>query len=348
MKYSKKTVGILMAVAVSATTMMGCTKVDDTAVAVTVGEETVSMGVANFYARFQGAMTETYYGSMLGGGDAMWSQDIGEGKTYEDTVKDQAMTTLQNLTVVKQHAEELGVELTEEELAAIEAAAEEFYAANAEDVRTQVSGTKENVVEMLTLFAIDNKCRPIIIEDADREVSDDEAAQKKMTYVSFPFSSTNDAGESVDLTEDEKVALKEEVEALLADAKKEKDLLSIAEAAEKSPLETTFDAESTSINADVLAAVESLKKDEFTSVIETETGYYIAQLTSEFDQEATDDKKESIILERENALYDSTVQEWVDAVEITVNDKEWNKVSFEKLGVTMVIPETEVDADTAE
>ncbi len=106
----------------SMTACGGAVPADD--VVMKVNGEEVSLGVANFYARYQQAQMETSYGSMLG--EDMWSQELSEGKTYEDSVKDSVIEDLQMMYLLKEHAKEYNVSLTDEETKKIEETAKAF------------------------------------------------------------------------------------------------------------------------------------------------------------------------------------------------------------------------------
>ena len=95
--------GVLAAMSVT-----GCSgSLDTEAVVMTVGDEEVTLGVANFYARMTQAQYETYYLSMMSGMTAedMWSQEY-EGETTEKTTKDGLLESLQNMYLISQHAED--------------------------------------------------------------------------------------------------------------------------------------------------------------------------------------------------------------------------------------------------
>ena len=80
-----KRAAVLMAAGVfTAASVTGCSgSIDTDAVVATVGDEDITLGVANFYARLTQAQYETYYASMMGmTADAMWTQEIEEGTTY--------------------------------------------------------------------------------------------------------------------------------------------------------------------------------------------------------------------------------------------------------------------------
>ena len=97
--------GVITAVAgiLAAVTITGCSAApDNDATVVTVGTEKVSYGVANFYARMQQAQYESFYAGLMGMSvDTMWSQEVEEGKTYEENMKDSILESLENMYLVK-------------------------------------------------------------------------------------------------------------------------------------------------------------------------------------------------------------------------------------------------------
>ena len=136
-----------------------------------------------FYARYQQGMIETNLGSMLG--DNMWTQEVSEGKTYEDNVKDSVMDALQQMYILEDHMAEYEVVLTDEEKSAIQEAAKKFDEGNELEAKELVSGETEYVERVLTLLTIQKKMTDAVTKDVSTEVSDEEAAQKSMQYVSF-------------------------------------------------------------------------------------------------------------------------------------------------------------------
>lgn len=337
-KFGKKAATLLMTAALATTALAGCGVKDDAIVA-QVGDVKITAGVAGFYARYQAAGMETYYGSYYG--DDMWSQEYSEGKTFEEEIKDNTMESLQELYLLDMHKDDYEVALTEEENKEIDKAAAQFVKENKDSALGKVFGTEENVREFLRLQTVQTKMHDAMVADVDREVSDDEAAQKKMQYVFFSFTSTDSSGNSTTLTDDEKATLKTDAQKLVKEAKKSKDFEALAKKYNQEAQEVTFDADSTTPDADLVAAADKLKKGKTTDLIETENGYYVAKLTSTFDREATDTKKESIISEREEEQYDSLVDEWKNAVDVKVFDKVWDKISFEDVKVTMKVEETD-------
>ena len=85
-------------------------------------------------------------------------------------------------------------------------------------------------------------------------------------------------------------------------------------------------------------------------MIETESGYYVVQLTSLLDREATDTEKDNIVKERQSEKYTETLEGWTKDTEIKVFDKVVKKIDLQGLEVKAKAEEKEeTDAtDTTE
>ena len=335
----------------SAGMLAGCSGTIDTgAVVATVGEEDITLGVANFYARMTQGQYETYYAGMMGmTGEDMWTQEVEEGKTYEQAVKESIMTELENLYLISQHAAEYEVALTEDEEDAIKEAAKQFDENNSDETKEVVSGYRKDIEKYLELLTIQNKMADKMKEGVDEEVSDEEAAQKAMKYVYFSFSSTDDSGNTVDLSDEEKETLREDAQTLADRVKDGENMTEVAEEMGLTANDLTFDEESTGPNEDLVAEVNGFTEEgECTDPIESDLGLYVGQLTSLLDRDATDQEKNNIVEERRQEQYDSLLEEWRDAVTIEVDEKVWEKVDFNDVGVTIITPEEETEGSETE
>ena len=128
----KRTAAIGLAGVITMSMLTGCGSIDNEDVVATVGTDKITAGMANFYARMQQAQYETYYASMMGTtGEAMWGQEVDDkGTTYEESVKESLLISLENLYLMKQHADEYEVVVTDEETKKIQEAAKKFDEAN--------------------------------------------------------------------------------------------------------------------------------------------------------------------------------------------------------------------------
>lgn len=349
--FGKKAAVLTAAGVLAATAVTGCSgSINTDAVVATVGDDEISLGVANFYARMTQGQYETYYASMMGTtGDAMWTQEAGEDQTYEESVKDGLLENLENMYLISQHAADYEVSLTEEEEDAIAEAAAQFDEDNTDEAKEAVSGYRKDIEEFLRLATIQTKMDSKMREGVDEEVSDEEAAQKAMQYVFFSYTTTDDSGNTTELTDEEKESLKTDAQSLVDRVNAGEDISTVAEELGQTAYDLTFDSESTSPNEDLIAAVDAFDTEgQVTDVIEADDGLYVGRLTSLLDRDATDQKKETIIEERRQEQYDSLLEEWRNDTDIQVDEKVWDKVDFEDTGVTIITSETEEETATDE
>ena len=272
----KKALILFMTGMLATTSLTGCGSWNGDDVALTVGKEEISADVANFYARYTQATYETYYSAYLG--EDMWNSEAEKGKTYEESVKDSVAGELEAMALCDAHKKDYDVALTDEEKASIKKAAKSFSEDNGLEQKEKVSGQEKTVEKVFTMMLVSSKVRTAIEAGADTEVSDEEAAQKKMQYVLFSNTKTTEEGETQELTEDEKKEAKANAEKLAEAAKNGGDLTALAAEYSLETSEASFDSESETPDADLVKAADQLGENEVTDVIETSAGYYVCLL----------------------------------------------------------------------
>ena len=94
-----------------------------------------------------------------------------------------------------------------------------------------------------------------------------------------------------------------------------------------------------------LEALNALKVGETSKVIETETALYIARIDEDVDAKATEENREAIIVERENALFEGKLTEWQKEDGWKVNDSVVEKIDFHNL-LTQKVESTEKTEST--
>ena len=350
-RFGKKAAVLAAAGALTALSVTGCSgSINTDAVVVTVGDEEITLGVANFYARMTQGQYETYYAGFMGiTAKEMWTQEADGDKTYEETTKEALLVSLEDLYLISQHAGEYEVSLSEDEHKAIEEAVKKFDEANTDEAKEIVSGYRKDVQKYLELVTVSQKMADKMKEGVNEEVSDEEAAQKAMQYVYFSYTSTDDEGNSTDLSDEEKESLKGTAQTFCDAVKAGTDIETAAADAGVEVQTATFDAESATPDAALVAAADALANEgDVTEVTETEKGLYVAKLTSLLDREATDAEKQNIIEERKQEQYDSLLEQWREDTEIKVDEKVWKKVDFIDYGVTVITSEEESADGTAD
>ena len=340
----KRFMVLALAGLMAVSTFTGCGKIKDDEVVATVDGEDIPAGLANFYARMTQAQYETWYAGYMG--DNMWSGEAEEGKSYEESVKDQIMEDLQNMYLLEDHMKDYDITVSEQEEASIKETAGAFDEANGLEEKGKVSASIENVERLLTLMTIRQRVGDAIRETAEMEVSDEEAAQKAMKYVTFSFNKTDEDGNSTALTDEEKEELKKEAEDFAKGAKDKDDFAAYASEKEYEARDATFDAEETvTIPAELAEAADKLEEGEVTGVVESANGLYVAKVTSLFDKDATEKEKENIIAERKQEKYNEVIEGWRKDAEISVVERVWKKIDFNELSVTMFMDDSDPYAD---
>ena len=301
----------------------------------------VPLGEVSFLLRYQQAQMESYYGSMLGMTN-VYGQDLsGTGTIYGETAKTSLMEQFNQMYVLEAEAENYGVEVTDDEKTAIADAAAQFMKDNDTKVQNALGVTEADVEHVLTLMTIQEKMFAPLTVDVDTEVSDEEAAQKRIVYVymSTAGTETDDDGNTIDLTDEEKAAKKQELQDILDAAKESGDLKAAVDVANEnrdensklSASETTYGADSTTPVEEVRTAADALKDGELAEIVETDTGYYAVQMVSTFDEDATANKKDSIVTERKNTLYQEKCTELEEGHAFETRDDVLADLTFDRI-----------------
>lgn len=330
--------GLCLGLAVGTVTGCGANSNAGKAVA-TLDGENIDYALVNFTVRFNQAEMQSAYGGLFG--DNMWS-------SYGESVKTDIMNNVKQMMILEKHMEEYDVTVTDEEKAEITETAKAFMESNDKSVLKAMTASQETVERMLTLTLIQNKMQAAIVKDVDTEVSDEEAAQKKVQYVLFSTASTtDDDGNTVEKTDEEKAALKEKAQQVLDAVKAGTDMDEAVKTVDEnmSASTTTYGTDNGSIDETVKAAVDSLSDGACAdSVIETESGYYVAKMVSTFDEDATESQKETIVAQRKSDKFDEIYNPWEEAAEFTQDDELLAEITFTD---TFEVKSTETETEAA-
>ncbi len=339
----KRTVCLIALMSAMTMALTGCSvgnSVNNSAEAANVDGVSIPLGEVNFYLRYQQTQMSMYSGYF---GEDFMNQDLmGTGSIYGETVKDTVVQTLEEYYLVEAHAEEIGISLTDEDKTAAEEAADVFLAANDSKTLEAMSADKETVTHVLELMALQNKAYENRAATIDTNVTDEEAAQKTITYVrSSTNGTTDDDGNTVDLTDEELTAKKDVLNQIRDEAGADGDLDAAAENHDLSAVTTSYGADDENLNEDVKAAAETLSDGEYADIVEGDNAYYLVRMDSTFDREATDNHKQVILTQRKSDAYTAWVDSLKENAEITTNDDALGKLTFERVF-------TQTSADTTD
>ena len=287
----------------------------------------VTLKKAWIYGKMTAAQYESYYTSYFG--ENFWTMDMGtddEGNatTFEDYVKEQVVTQIKQVIVLNNKAEEVECSLTDED----KEQCEEYAKAFAEDesgkaILAECGATEEDMQEIYEENALASKVQEYRIKDTDTNVSDDEARKTTISRVVFATTKTDDDGNTVDMTDDEKAQVLATAQAAQEELKAGKSIADIAEAQEYTNIDETFAAGESEEGEAFEKMLAGMKDGDITQEVqECDNGYVIAQLTAYTDADATAENKETIIAERQQEKFKEVYDEWTKDLEAEWSYKE--------------------------
>ncbi len=316
--------------------LAGCgeKKLDGTQTVATVNGTDIPMGVLSIMVRQSQAQAEAMYASLMGGGQAgypIWESEAEGGGTYGEQAVEDSLKDLETLYILKEKAADYKVEVTEEDQKAIAEAASQFMKANSKETIETLSVTEDQIKTYLELRTYQMRMHDAIIAEVDTDIPDEEAQQSSFSYVSIS---------TADLEEKDVEAKKKDAQKILDEMKKDPEadfdetVKSVSE--DYNALEGTFDTNekkedkeegeedltSSGYPEEVISVLRTLKDGEFApDVIETDTAFYVVRLNKVNDPEATENKKTSILDEKQTEFYTETTDKWLEEAEITEDKK---------------------------
>ena len=342
----KKLMALLLAGALTVSAFIGC-GVDKDATVATIGEQEISLGLVNFMCRYQQAQISEAYVYYFG--EDVWTQDIyGTGTTMEEDMISEIVEEVHEMYTLKAHMSDYNVEITAEEEEKIAEAVKAFMEANSKEALEEMGATEELVTEMLTLRTIKEKMEVASKADVDREVSDEEANMRAYSMVTINIAGEYDSSYTnyTEYTEDEVAEITsnaEKMEEALKAGGENVTLESVAEEYGYSVTTGTYDADNETLNADVKTTLDSLSVGEISGLITTESELYFVRLDAETDETATETNRNSIITEREDALYTEVLEGWQENDGWKLDEKKLEQIKF-KNNFTQTTESTETES----
>lgn len=332
---AKKIAAVLLAgLVLGSVALSGCGKLNANATAVTIDDTKVSLGFANFAAKYQQAICDKYYVAYFG--EDVWKQESNaqDGKTMQDVQKDNIMEQLEDWYLLDAAKDDYNVSISDEEQTGISEAAKAFMDANSKEAISQAGATQEYVEQLLYFNLLQYKMKNAIEEKAEVNVSDEDAAMRTFSYITFAkpsYSSTasNTSASSSSASSSSSSALtQEQINAYAQQAKTDFDTVGTTVGTQNT---YSYDKNDSQMDKSVIEEADKLKAGEVSGLIEGDDNYYVIRLDSEYDAEASASNKETLIQEQKDNYYTDVLKKLRDNAKIKVNTSEWKKVTFTDL-----------------
>lgn len=267
---------------------------------------------------------EQYYGSDI------WRYAVdSQGNTMGELIKAQTLEQIIYVKVVCRKADELGIVLSEEELQQVDRQTAE-YMEKIQDSGLLLHGVNADIVRRIysdNLLA--RKTFEVTTLKVDTDIPDEEAAQHRFYTIAIRTFKIDASGNRVSYEGTELEELKARVESLRQQAVETDNFYKLASANTEDSTMLEVTGGIGDFPESYEDAVLALNTGEVSGVLKTEDYYYIFYCVTDYDVDATHEKKEEIIANRQEEEFQTMYKEWRGTTHIEVNEEVWDALDFD-------------------
>ncbi|WP_310603027.1 peptidylprolyl isomerase [Anaerosporobacter sp.] len=295
-------------------------KVTD-AVILTVGDIKVSYNEVMVYVLL---LRELYEPNFT---DVIWDYKLDTGSTFGEMAKEEILNQIIQLKIMNLEAKNRDIVLTDDELIEIENYANKYIAGITTEDQEKYGINYDTVFGICKDNYLAEKVFDVATMDVDTSISDEEAKQVTVWQIAVLTSSKDKNGEVIALSDEEKEAARSKAKDLLKKVKKEEDFYTFALSKSDDP-QVEYTIGSGDKSDEYVDAAFALKEGKLSKVIEDETGFYILYCVNPFNEDATAQKKEEIISQRQDEAFQKLYKEWLENYKIKITQENWDGIQF--------------------
>jgi len=273
-----------------------------------------------------------------GFGKDIWNFQPDGDRSFGEYAMEEVKSNLTQIKIIVQQAQKEGVTLDEDEKAEVSEQAED-YLKNIRDEDIKKYGlTKEFIEQVYSDNRLAEKMFDVTTSVVATDIPDEDAKQITIQYFMVLTDGVDRNGKSVHLKKKKQLSeAKERAKKLREQAKQADDFGNFADAnSELEDCGLTYGAENVSrefaqesgVPMAVLHAGLSMKTGQIGAVLQAKNGYYVLYCVSDFDEDATRAKKESMIEQEQEEVFSNAYTEWSGGYRIEFGQKMWEQISF--------------------
>lgn len=259
--------------------------------------------------------------------NVIWDYKLNTGATFGEMAKEEVLNQIIQLKIMTMEAQNYDTALTDDELIEIENYANEYLEGITVEDREKYDINYDTVFGICKDNYLSEKVFDVVTMNVDTSISDEEAKQITVWQIEVSISSEDKNGAVISLSDEEKEAALSKAKKLLKKVKKEEDFYTFALSnSDDSQVEYTIGKDDKS--DEYINAAFALEEGKISKVIEDESGYYILYCVDSFNEDATAQKKEEIISERQDEAFQKLYKEWLENYKVKIKQEIWDEIQF--------------------
>ena len=311
--------------------LSGCDK-DKTKIVFTTGfEEDVVFKIEDISCSKSEIMiylvnTENIYDEVFG--EKIWKVPY-DGKDVESRYKETILARISQIKAMNLYAKEIGVNLNDEEKKNISMAANEYFSSLSNEEKQLFNVSEELLYNMYAEFAVANKVYEEVTKGVNPEISDDEARTVTIRSILIKTYNIDENGNKIQYSQQMKADAMKRAYEILGKIKAGEEF-EILEADYNEDEKSSYSFARGVMPKVIEDAAFNLDEGEVSDVIESEYGYHIIKVISNFDEEQTNINKQLIVSKRKEEAFVETYDNYIKTLTSSINMDLWNSISYER------------------
>lgn len=261
-------------------------------------------------------------------GEKIWKVPY-DGKDVESRYKETILARISQIKAMNLYAKEIGVNLNDEEKKNISMAANEYFSSLSNEEKQLFNVSEELLYNMYAEFAVANKVYEEVTKGVNPEISDDEARTVTIRSILIKTYNIDENGNKIQYSQQMKADAMKRAYEILGKIKAGEEF-EILEADYNEDEKSSYSFARGVMPKVIEDAAFNLDEGEVSDVIESEYGYHIIKVISNFDEEQTDINKQLIVSKRKEEAFVETYDNYIKTLTSSINMDLWNSISYER------------------